>query len=275
MGRKARKPANPGTSDYTMAELMVVEMSRHLADDDGHIGGMGMGATMPMAAARLAVETVAPNLSWFCGGPLNPTFDRLPMSSIDPMSLVGMEAFGSMMDIVVMGLTGKWRFGFQGGMQIDKYGNCNMIGIGPYERLKVRGPGSVGVLWMASMEKAYLFVRHHDSRVFVEKVDFVSAPGFLDGGDSRWKHVRSKSKGPAFVYTPICVMDFEENTKAMRLHSVHPGYNINDIIENTGFELIVPEQVPTTKAPTEHELFVLRTRVDRTGVLKKYALTFG
>jgi len=272
------KIADPGTDKYSMAELMVVEMARHLVDCDGKVGVVGSAATMPMAAIRLAKLTVAPNLWWLCGdsGAINPTFDRLPETAAHSRNMVGAEARNAMMEVLEMGLRGDcWGFGFQGGMQMDKFGNANMIGIGSYDNLKVRGPGAVGTPWAISIEYVYMFFWHHNRRIFVEKVDFISAPGFLEGGDSRWKVAKPEAKGPALVYTPICVMDFEEVSRKARLRSINPGYTVDDAVENTGFEPALPENVPMTSPPTDEELQILRTRVDRDGVLKKFRLTVG
>ena len=117
---------------------------------------------------------------------------------------------------------------------------------------------------------------HHSLRTFVEKVDYISGPGFLEGGDSRWEVIKPYSKGPQIVYTPICTMDFEKPSNRMRLRSVNPGYTVGDVIANTGFEVIIPENVPETKAPTLEELTILRSCVDRDRVLYNFKrLTVG
>ena len=77
------------------------------------------------------------------------------------------------------------------------------------------------------------------------------------------------------VWTPICACDFTEDEHRMRLVSVHPGYTVQDVIDNTGFELVIPENVPTTTPPTDWELEMLRTRVDRGRQLAKRRLTVG
>lgn len=259
-------------TDYSTAELMAVEMSRHLVDGDH--GGTGQASIIPMAAFRLAQLTHAPNIWFFAGGigAVNPAFDRLPRSIVDPhLSLVA-EAIMNMEDNAGRETSGRWDVCFFGGMQIDKYGNINMVCIGPYDKPTLRGPGTVGTLFTATFRRVYLFVERHDKRIFVDRVDFISGAGFLTGGDSRFKVVRPECKGPQLVFTPRCVMDFEEGTRRLRLHSVHPGQTIADIIANTGCELIVPQNVPLTKPPTGEELEVLRTRVDRDGVLRKLAL---
>jgi glutaconate CoA-transferase, subunit B len=269
--------ADPGTQKYSMAELMVIEIARNMGGCDGKFGGCGAAATLPMAAIRLAKLTVAPSLSWFCGdsSAINPTFDRLPETAAHPRNMVGAEGRNSMMDVLELGLRADWDFGFQGGIQMDKYGNANMIGIGPYDNLKMRGPGSVGTPWSISIGQIFMFFWHHSRMIFVDKIDFLSAPGFLEGGDSRWKVAKPQAKGPTFVFSPICVMDFEETSHAARLRSVNPGYTIDDVVSNTGFKIIIPEHVPMTTEPTDEELSILRTQVDRDGVLKKFRLTFG
>lgn len=270
-------PVKAGTDEYSMAELMAVVMSRALEKNDGTVGGVGMGATIPMAAVRLATMTVAPNIYWFCGssGGFNPTFDHVPLTSADARALYGAEATQKMQDIVDMGGRGRWGFGFHGGMQIDKYGNANLIGIGPYGDMKVRGPGSVGLVWAGRMRNAYLFTWHHNRSIFVEKVDYLCGPGWMSGGDSRYEALGAGADGPDLVFSPICIMDFHEKTRAMRLVSVHPGYSVNDVVAHTGFELIIPAEVPLTSVPTARELFMLRNFVDRGRLLKTARLTVG
>ncbi|MET8947900.1 CoA-transferase [Streptomyces sp. NPDC004542] len=272
------KIAETGTDAYSMPELMAVEMSRNLAYDNGTTGGVGTSATIPMAAVRLATLTVAPDIVWFCGASagINPTFSELPLSAHDPIAFVGAEAHVPMMRTVDMGMQGNiWNFGFNGGIQVDKHGNCNMIGIGPYENLKVRGPGTVGVIWAASMNHCYLYFNHHSRRTLVEKVDYISSPGYLSDGSGRSPHLKPTSTGPRLVYTPLCVMDFTEDTKQLRLKSVNPGYTVQDVLDNSGCEIVVPDDVPATRPPTELELMLLRTQVDRTGTLRTFQVTYG
>jgi len=270
--------AKSASNDYAIAELMTVAMARVLGErEDGKLGGVGAAAVVPMAAARLAVLTTAPNLWWFCGGAsgLNPTFDRLPKSSADPRAAIGSTGRKNMLDVVDMGITGGWDWGFNGGLQIDMYGNINMIGIGTYPQLKVRGPGTVGTIWTGTLRRPYLYTMHHASRVLVEKCDYISGPGYVSGGNSRWDKVQNTTEGPQLLFTPMAVMDFDPDSKRMRLKSVHPGYSADDVQKNTGFELIMPSSVPTTDAPTAEELFVLRRHVDRDGVLKSVRATVG
>jgi len=154
-------------------------------------------------------------------------------------------------------------------LQIDRYGNTNMIGIGSdIKRLKLRGPGGVGTTpASANVRTLLILMPHHERRVFVEKLDFLSGVGFGDGPGYREKY-KLPGKGPTLVATPLGVFDFEPQSKRMRLKSLHPGVTVEQVIENTGFELLIPDSVPTTPAPTEEEITILRNRIDPQGSLR-------
>ena len=158
---------------------------------------------------------------------------------------------------------------FFGAIQIDKYGNLNMVGVGEdYRHLKFRGPGIIGLAHVGTfIPNFFIYSTDHSKRRFVEKLDYVSAIGHGDGPDFR-KRWCLPGPGPKLCFSPMAVMDFEEKTKRMRLRSVNPGVSVDQVIENTGFELIIPEKVPTTDPPTDEELHILRTRVDPSGLLR-------
>jgi len=159
---------------------------------------------------------------------------------------------------------------FAGALQIDRHGNSNLIGIGSdHGRLKFRGPGAIGVCNATVMNSRFhLVVNSHDPRIFVPKCDFVSALGWGDGGEDARTKLGLPGGGPRYVVTPLCVMDFEAGSKRMRLKSVHPGVSVEDVVKNTGFELVVPARVPQTEPPTPGELAVLRERIDVRGALR-------
>lgn len=157
---------------------------------------------------------------------------------------------------------------FVGALQIDPWGNSNLIGIGDdFRKLKFRGPGAVGTTNATVMNgRFHLVVNAHDKRVFVETCDFVSSYGWGRGRDDRAR--LGLPGGPRYCVTPLCVMDFEEESKRLRLKSVHPGVSVKDVIERTGFTLILPDHVPETPTPTPRELEILRTRIDIAGNLR-------
>ena len=114
----------------------------------------------------------------------------------------------------------------------------------------------------------HLVVNSHDKRIFVPRCDFVSALGWGEGGKDARTKLGLPGGGPRYVVTPLCVMDFEDETKRMRLKSVHPGVKVEDVVANTGFDLIIPSSVPTTEPPTQDQLHVLRNRIDVQGALR-------
>ena len=158
-------------------------------------------------------------------------------------------------------------------LQIDKFGNSNLIGVGKdYKHLEFRGPGAVGTLSMAHyVDRYYLFVQSHNKRIFVDKCDFISTVGWGQGGADGRTKLGIPGNGPVYCITPLCVFDFEENSKRMRLRSVHPGVTVAQVLENTGFEVIVPDHVPVTTAPTPDEIWTLRERIDIEGMLRSLA----
>lgn len=276
--------AFPGTDDYSMAELMAIVLARMAGGGEETVAGGGANGGIPLAANRLAQLTVNPNLWLFTGGAgvYNGKFDTLPLGTWDPSCGHGAECKIYIADVVDGGTKGYnpratriKRLGSSGfgGIQVDKYGNVNMIGIGPHPKLKVRGPGTVGTIWMGS-QSHNIIVEHHNKRVFVDKVDYISGAGWMSGGNSRHEALNGRD-GPEYVWSSICVCDFTEDDRRMRLASVHPGYTVADVVANTGFELVVPDEVPTTTPPTDFELKALRTQVDRNGVLRKRRLTVG
>lgn len=160
---------------------------------------------------------------------------------------------------------------FVGALQIDRFGNSNLIGLGPDpRRLRLRGPGAIATTTNAShVRRFYLFVNEHSPRVFVPRCDFVSTVGWGAGGADARRRLGLPGGGPRYCITPLAVLDFEETSKRMRLHSTHPGVTAEEVQARTGFELLVPERVPVTTLPTDEELDVLRRRVDPQGLLRR------
>ncbi|MGH7917013.1 MAG: CoA-transferase, partial [Candidatus Binataceae bacterium] len=160
---------------------------------------------------------------------------------------------------------------FIGGIQVDAYGNTNLIGIGDdYQRLKFRGPGSVGTPTLSThVGRYYIVLNSHSPRVLVEKCDYISAFGWGRGGADARQRMGIPGGGPKYCITPLGVMDFAEDSRRMRLHSVHPGVTVEMVKRQTGFELEIPSDVPQTEVPSAHELEVLRTRVDQAGRLRR------
>jgi glutaconate CoA-transferase subunit B len=169
----------------------------------------------------------------------------------------------SMADIMETCQRGLMDYTFLGGAQIDAYGNLNstMIG-GDYTRPKVRFPGSGGANDLASLCWRILVVTNHDPRRFVEKLDFVTTPGYLTGPGAREAAGLPPGTGPYRVITDLAVLGYHEHTKRMEVISLHPGVTPEQVRRATGFALGVREPLATTVPPSEAELLILRDEVD-------------
>jgi glutaconate CoA-transferase, subunit B len=237
-------------SGIAKGHVMAAAMSRALRD--GEVAVVGANSMLPVAAARLAQLTHAPNLSLIAGasGGVNPLLDPLTPSSGDYANLVA-EAALSFTDVLTLWMGGKTDVFFAGGIQVDRRGNTNLAFIGPPDRPTFRGPGSAGTPWANSCRRTILYNTSHTRRLFVPEVDFVSLAGWIE--DAPADH-----RGPELVVTPLSIMDFDEHGN-MRLVSVHEGVTADDVVANTGFDLILPGgDVPTTPPPTPRELQLMR-----------------
>lgn len=262
--------SNQAIKDCTPAELIAIVLSRSL--EDGWVVEPGVSTDIPMAACKLAQATFAPNLHIYSSatGILNAGG---PLSSSSADYAVGETNFGPVRyGFIWLGYTQKMDGFFASGLQVDQHGNVNLVGIGKdIKKLQFRGPGFTAHSALAWIRNIYIFMRHHTKRTFVERVDWISAPGFLGGPGDR-EMLGLPPGGPQLVVSPIAVLDFEEKSKVMRLKSVHPWATVDEVIEKTGFKLVIPPIVPETDLSVE-ELETLRTQVDIHGLLQKIDLT--
>lgn len=247
-------------ADYNTIEGMICVAAREL--EDGATVGVGTGA--PCAAAMLAQKTHSPNLIiLFEAGGVSPQLPEMPISVGDSRTFYKAVMASSMCDILECCCRGFADYTFLGGAQIDMYGNLNSTIIGDdYVKPRVRLPGSGGANDFASFCWKMMVMTVQDTRRFVEKVDFITTPGWLQGGDSRDRSGLPPGTGPYRVITNMAVMDFEPESKRMRVISIHPGYSFKDVQGSCGFELLQASEIRETEAPTEEELRILRGEVD-------------
>lgn len=220
---------------------------------DGEVTVMGANSLIPLAGARLAQLTHAPNLGVIAGasGGVNPLLDPLAPSSGDYANLVA-EAVLDFPDVLMLQMGGKIDVFFAGGLQIDRRGNCNLAFVGDAARPTLRGPGSAGVPWAGRSRRTILYTTAHTPRVFVPRVDFVSLAGWPENGAA------GDQGRPVLVVTPLAVMDFTPGGE-MRLVSVHEGVTVDDVRQNTGFDVVMPAgEVPVTPQPTQDEMRLMR-----------------
>ena len=151
---------------------------------------------------------------------------------------------------------------FLGGAQIDAYGNLNSTVIGEYTKPKVRFPGSGGANDFASFCWRTLVMTQQDRRRFVEKLDFLTTPGYLSGPGAREAAGLPAESGPYKVITDLAVMGFDEDSKRMQVQSLHPGVTLEQVQDSTEFELLKAVEIRQTEPPREEELRILREEVD-------------
>jgi glutaconate CoA-transferase subunit B len=256
----------------TTKEIMATVLARDLVD--GEWVEVGANLPVPRAGVLLAHLLWGPNMTVMIAmtkaNVLNePVIEEFQLIT-DQRAMRWAEAYYIHDDLVENMKFRRRGVFFAGALQIDGYGNSNLIGIGTdHSALRFRGPGAIGVCNATVMNSRFhLVVNAHDKRIFVPNCDFVSAYGWGSGGKDARTRLGLPGGGPRYVVTRLCVMDFEEDSKRMRIKSVHPGVTVDQVQASTGFELIVPELVPVTEPPTERELAVLRTRIDARGVLR-------
>ena len=147
---------------------------------------------------------------------------------------------------------------FLGGGQIDGQANINLVGSGPYPRADVRWPGSFGSAYLYYLvPRVILFREEHSRRVFVPRVDFVSAAG-PGNPDQRGVY---RPGGPIGLLTNLCWFAWDKARLRFRLESVHPGHGVAEVRDQTGFDFDCPAQVPETEAPDTATLELMRTRI--------------
>ena len=242
-------------SEVSASELMVIVAARELKDRESVLVGVGI----PNLAANLAKKLQAPNLLMvYESGAVGSNPSRMPLSIGDPCLVSGAKSVCSMYEQFAYYLQGgRIDVGFLGGAQIDKYGNINSTIIGGYKSPKVRLPGSGGACDIASNVKKIIVITPHEKRRFVEKVDFLTSPGFV-GGKENWRKLKLQGGGPYAVVTNLCTFKFDDETGEMTVAALHEGVTIEKVQENTPWTVKVAPDLETTPPPTEKELAALR-----------------
>ncbi len=244
---------------------MAAVCARALRDREVCFIGLGTGGrafvlavAIPILACRLAQRTHAPHLVPMLGPIIDADLDAVP-DCVTDYNLITWPCSAQISgpSSLEMFTRGKIDVGFVSGAQVDRYGNLNIVAIGEYTRPRVRLVGPLAQPEHMAQAGRTIIVADHTPRVFVERVDYVSGAGFLEGGDARAR-AGLRGGGPALVVTPLAVLDFQTPDKHMRLVSVHPGVSVDRVRAQTGFILDTPASVPETPPPTEEELRWLR-----------------
>ncbi len=228
-----------------------------------------VGTGLPIIASMLAQKTHAPGLLIvFEAGGTGPQLPELPISVGESRTYYKGVAASSMHDVMSLSQAGYIDYGFLGAAQMDIYGNINTTVIGSHDIPKVRLPGSGGANDVASFSSRLItIIANQSTRTFVEKVDFLTTPGYLDGLDAREKAGLPRGTGPYRVITQLGIYGFDEKTKRLKLLSLHAGIDINEVKENSSFDIMIPDEVETSPEPSELHLRILREEIDPAGIV--------
>jgi glutaconate CoA-transferase, subunit B len=224
--------------------MMAAVAARELRD--GEVVFVGIG--LPNLACNLARRTHAPHLVLiYESGAVGASPSRLPVSIGDPALVTGSLMVCGMADVFQLFLqNGRIEVGFLGGAQVDRYGNINTTVIGPYERPKVRLPGSGGAAEIAIHARRVLIVSKLSARAFPERVDFVTSPG---------EHVTK-------VITDKGVLERDAASGELVLTGLYPGVEAADVGAGVGWKLRCRPRLALIDPPTPVDLRLLRDVLD-------------
>ncbi|HEY6557673.1 MAG TPA: CoA-transferase [Polyangiaceae bacterium] len=244
-------------TDIARHEYCIVALAE-VFRGDGEILASPMGS-LPTIGARLAKLTFEPGLL-LTDGVATLLAEVPPLGTQTPIRAEGYMPYRKVFDVVWSGR----RHVIMGASQIDRYGNQNISALGDWKKPKTQLLGVRGAPGNTIHHPTSYFVPKHSKRVFVEKVDVVSGVGYdraraLGAQAARFHEIRR-------VVSNLGVFDFATEDRSMRLASLHPGVSLAEVVENTSFQLNVPSDVPTTRAPTSGELRLIREVIDPKGL---------
>ncbi len=246
--------------EYTPKEMMVIAAARKIKNHDVVFCGTGISILAAMAAKHINAPK---SIIFFETGAVDSALEELPLAVSDPRVMHDASSYCSLAEtfgFMQNRNTGKNIIGIIGAAQIDKYGNLNSTCIGDYKKPGTRFPGSGGACDVASFVGRTIIFMKLEKRKFVEKVDYITSPGWLSSPDGRQK-AGLFADGPTCVVTDKGIMGFDKKTKEMYLTYFYPGVVPLDIKNDVGFNIDI-ERAEKIQPPLEEELKVLREKSD-------------
>ncbi len=253
-------------SDHSVEEMLVCRIASEV--DESGVTVLGSFTPLAYASYMLAKLTHAPG-AWIVG------FNSIGVQPLQ-LDLAGVEG------AAYQGSLARWSFvtttmtvhlGNRGLVecvspaQIDGSGAYNLSVIGDYAHPKVRLPGGAGSPEVVqNYARILVYFGRHDRRTLVEKVDFRTggrAP--IRAAD---RAARGLLTGPIQIVTPLCVMIKDDEDRPFRIETMTPGVEVQEVLDNTGFELEVPDEIGVTPLPTDAELTILREQIDPHGTIR-------
>jgi glutaconate CoA-transferase subunit B len=235
---------------------MVAVASREIRDGDLVFVGM----RLPILAYAVARNAHAPSARGLfeVGLMRDQPAEGFLGTMGDPPNVVGALWATRMSNVMALMAQGSVDLGFIGGAEVDRFGNLNTSYVGDPAHPKVKLPGSGGGADIAILSLRWVTLMSHERRRLVEKVSFVTSPGYGDGSPHWRKRNGLLGGGPAAIITTLCVLRFPELGGEAYLASVHPGHSVEEVRSKTGWDLVLADHVPETSAPTESELRAIR-----------------
>ncbi|MFH0300415.1 CoA-transferase [Bradyrhizobium sp. 31Argb] len=249
-------------TDVSRDEYMAVAASREIRDGDTAFIGTGL----PMVAAYLAKATHAPRVNLvFESGIIDPQPVDLATGVGDYRLVHGSTKVAGTFYALSLLQQAKVDIGFLGTAEIDPYGNLNSTVIGPYDRPRVRLPGSGGANDIASMAKRFVVIARLDRKRFVEKVQYLTTPGFLTGPGAR-EAAGLPGAGPVRVISDRAILGFDPASRRMRVERLYPGATLAEVQEHIAFPIDAAPTLEIEPEPDLHLLRLLRDVIDPDGV---------
>ena len=244
-------------AEYTLSELMIVASAREIADGEIVFAGVGN----PLLGAQLAQRTHAPNAVIATeGGAVGSRPKRIMLGIGDSTGAEDAVCVEPLWRLFSDQQRGFIDVGMIGGAQVDRYGNLNstaIFGDGDYAKPASRLPGSGGANDIASSAGRTVISIPLQRRRFLERVDYITSPGYLTGYDAREKAGLPRG-GPSAIITNKCIFRFHPESREMMLASIHPGVTVDEVRREVPWELLISPDLEETPAPTEQEVRIIR-----------------
>ncbi|MGB3974250.1 MAG: CoA-transferase [Peptococcia bacterium] len=244
-------------TDYTLPELLIAVTAREIKDGETVFAGVGQ----PTLGAMVAKMTHAPNaILAMESGSVGPQANRIILGIGDNSCIENAIMATSLWRLFADQQKGFLDVGIIGGAQVDKFGNLNstcIFGDGDYYKPAARLPGSGGANDIASSAGRTVISIPLQKRRFLERVDYITSPGYLDGYDAREK-AGLPGGGPDAIITNKCIFRFDPESKEAYLYSLHPGVTVEEVKNEVSWDLKIPDKVLDTPPPTVEEVELIR-----------------
>ncbi len=251
--------------DYSIGELMCVTLAKEI--EDGDVVVLGSFTPLAYASYILAKITHAPNITLLAYASVDTRPFQLSFTRAEAAATRGAALMWTMLeDLNSVHLKGRGDVEAISSIQADQYGNINLSVVGEYDKPLLRGPGGAGAPEVIKMHRKMIgYFPSHTTRTFVPKVDVITGTRYVIGAKERVKS--GYRPGPIRYITNLAVISKEEKDNPFKIDSLHPGVSVEQVVENTGFELEVPKDIPETEKPTAEQVRLLREEVDPYGTI--------